>query len=42
MRHFCTRLYNNWGKELNLDMGGDLKIKIRLGGDRYMMEFITC
>lgn len=41
MRHFCTRLYSRWGKELNLDMGGDLKIKIRCGEDKYMMEFIT-
>jgi tRNA(Ile)-lysidine synthetase-like protein len=41
MRHFCTRLYSCWNKELNLDMGGDLKIKIRCGGDKYMMEFIT-
>ena len=41
MRHFCTRLYSRWNKELNLDMGGDLKIKIRCGEDKYMMEFIT-
>ena len=41
MRHFCTRLYSRWNKELNLDMGGDLKIKIRYSEDKYMMEFIT-
>ena len=42
MRHFCTRLYSDWNNELKLDMCDDLKIKIRVVGDRYMMEFISC
>ena len=42
IRHFCTRLYSDLGKELNLDMRGDLKIKIRVIEDKYLMEFIIC